>query len=79
MVIQRPPEERKNLVRFQDLAPNYERKMKRHFYEVKKIAPNAFGVYSKDYGSTGGMHLLKVFHTEEECNSYIVELVQITG
>lgn len=53
--------------------------MKRHFYEVKKIAPNAFGVYSKDYGSTGGMHLLKVFHTEEECNKYIVELVQTIG
>lgn len=48
--------------------------MKRRLYDIKPIG-KAFGVYSRNFGSEGGYHLIKAFHTEEEANQYIKEII----
>jgi len=42
-----------------------------HVYKVEKINNYAYGVYKKNIGASGGWHLIKTFHTEEEAHEFI--------
>ena len=43
---------------------------KRRYWIIKPVGI-VYGVYSKDFGSEGGYHLIKTLHTEEEANEYV--------
>ena len=40
-------------------------------YKVEKLTNRSWGVYRRDFGSSGGWVYLKAFPTEKEANEYI--------
>ena len=40
-------------------------------FKVEKINNYAYGVYKRDFGSSGGWLLYKTFRSEEDANEYI--------
>ena len=50
------------------------KEMKRRLYEIKPVG-KIYGVYSRDFGSDGGNHLIKTFYTEEEAKQYVTKII----